>query len=125
MPPWRCSMPGATGCRCSCSAPRGRSMRPTGGRGSTGFTRPRPRAPGPVVLTDAKTGAGFPSRHKLHGPPAGNNPSDAACALIREADAILSLDWVDLAGVFKAACGEQPVAAKVVLASLDHLIHNG
>ncbi len=38
---------------------------------------------GAIVLTDAKTGAGFPSRHKLHGPPAGNNPSEAACALIR------------------------------------------
>jgi thiamine pyrophosphate-dependent acetolactate synthase large subunit-like protein len=80
---------------------------------------------GAVVLTDAKTGAGFPSRHKLHGPPAGNQPSDAACALIREADVILSLDWVDLAGAFKAACGAAPVAAKVVSASLDHLAHNG
>ncbi|MGD9615831.1 MAG: thiamine pyrophosphate-binding protein [Alphaproteobacteria bacterium] len=80
---------------------------------------------GAVVLTDAKAGAGFPSRHELHGPPAGNNPSEAACALIREADAILSLDWVDLAGMFKAACGAEPPLAKVISASLDHLVHNG
>src|SRR5215831_20377762 len=33
---------------------------------------------GAIVLTDAKTGAGFPSRHPLQGPPAGNNPSEAA-----------------------------------------------
>ncbi|HTT80472.1 MAG TPA: thiamine pyrophosphate-dependent enzyme, partial [Stellaceae bacterium] len=80
---------------------------------------------GAIVLTDAKSGAGFPSRHKLQGPPAGNQPSEAACALIREADVILALDWVDLAGAFKAACGAAPVAAKVISASLDHLAHNG
>ncbi len=80
---------------------------------------------GAVVLTDAKAGAGFPSAHRLHGPPAGNNPSEAACALVRKADAILSLDWVDTAGLLKAACGTDPVRAKVILASLDHLIHNG
>jgi thiamine pyrophosphate-dependent acetolactate synthase large subunit-like protein len=80
---------------------------------------------GAIVLTDAKTGAGFPSRHRLQGPPAGNNPSEAACALIRQADVILSLDWVDLAGAFKAACGAEPIGAKIISASLDHLVHNG
>jgi len=80
---------------------------------------------GAIVLTDTKTGSTFPTAHKLHGPPAGNNPSPDACTLIREADAILSLDWVDLAGGFKAACGAEPVAAKVILASLDHTVHNG
>ena len=80
---------------------------------------------GAVVLTDPKAGAGFPSRHELHGPPAGNQPSDAACELIRAADAILSLDWVDLAGLLKNAWGGEPVGNKVVLASLDHQIHNG
>ncbi|HEX5320750.1 MAG TPA: thiamine pyrophosphate-binding protein [Stellaceae bacterium] len=80
---------------------------------------------GAIVLTDTKTGATFPTAHKLHGPPAGNNPSPDACTLIREADAILSLDWVDLAGGFKAACEGKPPAAKIVLASLDHTIHNG
>jgi len=104
------------------------------GRNSRGEAEWRRRielaeALGAVVLTDAKAGAGFPSRHRLHGPPAGNNPSEAACALIREADVILSLDWVDLAGAFKAACGAEPVqiaiGGKVISASLDHLVHNG
>jgi thiamine pyrophosphate-dependent acetolactate synthase large subunit-like protein len=80
---------------------------------------------GAIVLTDAKTGAGFPSAHKLHGPPAGNNPSADACALIRAADVVLSLDWVDLAGALKAGWGAEPVGAKIILASIDHLGHNG
>src|SRR5713101_7050676 len=80
---------------------------------------------GAVVLTDAKTGAGFPSAHPLHGPPAGNNPSADAAALIRKADVVLSLDWVDLAGALKAGWGEEPVGGKIILASLDHLAHNG
>jgi thiamine pyrophosphate-dependent acetolactate synthase large subunit-like protein len=80
---------------------------------------------GAVVLTDPKTGAGFPSQHALHGPPAGNSPSAEASALIRAADVVLSLDWVDLAGAFKAAWGSEPVGSKVISASLDHQIHNG
>jgi thiamine pyrophosphate-dependent acetolactate synthase large subunit-like protein len=80
---------------------------------------------GAVVLTDTKTGASFPSRHRLHGPPAGNNPSPEACALIREADVVLSLDWVDLAGALKAAWGAEPIANKIILASVDHQLHNG
>ncbi|HEX3884805.1 MAG TPA: thiamine pyrophosphate-binding protein [Stellaceae bacterium] len=80
---------------------------------------------GAIVLTDTKTGATFPSAHKLHGPPAGAMPGADACTLIKEADAILSLDWVDLGGAFKAACGVEPVKAKIILASLDHTVHNG
>jgi thiamine pyrophosphate-dependent acetolactate synthase large subunit-like protein len=80
---------------------------------------------GAIVLTDIKSGAGFPSNHPLQGPPAGNNPSAEACARLREADVILSLDWVDLGGALKTAYGDEPPAAKVILASLDHQLHNG
>jgi thiamine pyrophosphate-dependent acetolactate synthase large subunit-like protein len=78
-----------------------------------------------TVLTDAKTGSGFPTAHRLQGPPAGNMLSAEACELLREADVILSLDWVDLGGALKTACGDEPVKAKVILASLDHQLHNG
>ncbi|HZK92409.1 MAG TPA: thiamine pyrophosphate-binding protein [Stellaceae bacterium] len=78
-----------------------------------------------VVLTDPKTGSGFPTRHPLQGPPAGNNPSPEACALLREADVILSLDWVDLGGALKAAWEGEEVNSKIILASLDHQLHNG
>ena len=42
---------------------------------------------------------------------------------IRAADVILSLDWVDLAGTFKASAATS--RAKVVQVSLDHHLHNG
>jgi thiamine pyrophosphate-dependent acetolactate synthase large subunit-like protein len=80
---------------------------------------------GAMVLTDPKTGAGFPTAHALQGPPAGNNPSTEACALLRDADVVLSLDWVDLAGALKAAWGDDEVKSKVILASVDHQLHNG
>jgi thiamine pyrophosphate-dependent acetolactate synthase large subunit-like protein len=42
--------------------------------------------------------------------------------VIREADVILSLDWLDLAGTFKSV-GD--VKAKVIQVSVDHRLHNG
>jgi thiamine pyrophosphate-dependent acetolactate synthase large subunit-like protein len=78
-----------------------------------------------IVLTDPKTGSGFPTAHRLQGPPAGNQPSPEALAALRKADVILSLDWVDLGGALKNAFGDDEIAAKVVLASLDHQLHNG
>jgi thiamine pyrophosphate-dependent acetolactate synthase large subunit-like protein len=80
---------------------------------------------GAVVLTDPKTGATFPTAHKLQGPPAGANPSAEACALLRDADVVLSLDWVDLGGALKTAWDGGEVKSKVILASLDHQLHNG
>ncbi|HXC27560.1 MAG TPA: thiamine pyrophosphate-binding protein [Stellaceae bacterium] len=78
-----------------------------------------------TVLTDPKTGATFPTAHRLQGPAAGNQPSTEALAVLREADVILSLDWVDLGGALKSAYGDDDIAAKVILASLDHQLHNG
>jgi len=80
---------------------------------------------GAIVLTDPKTGATFPTAHRLQGPPAGNNPSPEACAVLRAADVVLSLDWVDLGGALKTAWDGKEVASKVILASLDHQLHNG
>ena len=37
---------------------------------------------------------------------------------------ILSLDWVDLAGTLKTACGGES-SAKIIQVSLDHLLHGG
>jgi len=80
---------------------------------------------GAIVLTDPKTGASFPTRHELQGPPAGANPSTEACAVLRDADVVLSLDWVDLGGALKTAWGGDEVKSKVLLTSLDHQLHNG
>ena len=42
-----------------------------------------------------------------------------------EADVVLSLDWVDLAGGLKQAYGIEPVGAKVVQVSVDAHLHRG
>ncbi|MEP7182679.1 MAG: thiamine pyrophosphate-binding protein [Betaproteobacteria bacterium] len=79
---------------------------------------------GASVATDLKVGAAFPTDHPLHvAVPAVVTTAELARA-IADADAILSLDWVDLAGTLKTACGGEP-SAKVVHVSLDHVVHNG
>ena len=77
-----------------------------------------------LVVTDLKVGAAFPTDHALHAGAPGIYVGAEAAQAIREADVILSLDWVDLAGTLRTACGGQP-AAKIIQVSLDHLIHNG
>ena len=78
-----------------------------------------------IVLTDLKTAAAFPTTHPLHGPPAGGNLVEQSLQILRDADVVLSLDWVDLGGTLKAACGAQKVAATVIQVSLDQHLHNG
>ncbi len=77
------------------------------------------------VFTDIKLGAAFPTDHPLHAaPPATFLPPDAA-KLLREADVVLSLDWIDTAGVLKQAWGADPVGAKVIHVSPDAHLHRG
>lgn len=78
-----------------------------------------------TVVTDLKQGAGFPTTHPLHIGPPGVFLSGEISAVLAEADVILSLDWMDLAGTFKQAFGEQPPKAKVIHASLDQQLHRG
>jgi thiamine pyrophosphate-dependent acetolactate synthase large subunit-like protein len=80
---------------------------------------------GARVLTDIKTGASFPTLHKLHPFPPSLYVTDQAGALIREADAILSLDWIDLGGTVQQACRGQQPQARVFQCSLDQYSHNG
>jgi thiamine pyrophosphate-dependent acetolactate synthase large subunit-like protein len=80
---------------------------------------------GARVLTDIKTGATFPTQHKLHPFPPSLYVTDEAGALIREADAILSLDWIDLGGTVRQACRGELPQAKVFQCSLDQYSHNG
>jgi thiamine pyrophosphate-dependent acetolactate synthase large subunit-like protein len=77
------------------------------------------------AVTDLKTGAAFPTEHPLHvGAPA-TFPVQQAAQAIAGADVVLSLDWVDLAGTMKAACGMVAPAARVINVTLDHQLHNG
>jgi thiamine pyrophosphate-dependent acetolactate synthase large subunit-like protein len=75
------------------------------------------------VVTDLKIGASFPTDHPLHaGAPGGIMLPAEAAEAIRGADVVLSLDWVDTAGTFKAV-GQ--VTAEVIQVSVDHHLHNG
>ena len=77
---------------------------------------------GAAVLTDLKTAAAFPSAHRLHAANAGTFPAPAAAAAMRQADLVLSLDWIDLAGTLAAAGVADTVTIE---ASLDQTVHNG
>jgi thiamine pyrophosphate-dependent acetolactate synthase large subunit-like protein len=74
------------------------------------------------VFTDIKTAAAFPTDHPLHAAPPATFPDGK---LLRDADVILSLDWVDTAGTLKAAWGDSPVPAKVIRVSCDAHLHRG
>lgn len=80
---------------------------------------------GARILTDLKTGATFPTTHPLHTYPPGLFVTAEAGQSIAEADVILSLDWIDLGGSLKQACGGKWPSATVIQCSLDQYIHNG
>jgi len=76
-----------------------------------------------LVVTDLKIAASFPTGHHLHaGAPGGTVLAPEAAEAIRNADVILSLDWLDPAGTFKSVGN---VTAKVIQVSVDHRLHNG
>ncbi|HZO00529.1 MAG TPA: thiamine pyrophosphate-binding protein [Burkholderiales bacterium] len=74
------------------------------------------------VFTDIKTAAAFPTDHPLHAAPPATFPDGK---LLKDADVVLALDWVDTAGTLKAAWGDAPIGAKVIRVSVDQHIHRG
>jgi thiamine pyrophosphate-dependent acetolactate synthase large subunit-like protein len=80
---------------------------------------------GARVITDLKTAASFPSNHKLHTGAAGFRLSTHDKALIKSADLIVSLDWIDLAGALRQGYRSDPVSAKIVNVTLDGFRING
>jgi thiamine pyrophosphate-dependent acetolactate synthase large subunit-like protein len=79
---------------------------------------------GACVLTDLKTAAVFPTGHRLHPAAPGSGLTPAGQDLLRQADVVLSLDWIDLAGTLQVAFGGQ-VPATVISCSGDAALHNG
>jgi thiamine pyrophosphate-dependent acetolactate synthase large subunit-like protein len=81
---------------------------------------------GTKVVTELKLGAAFPTEHPLHaGPPGTTALGREAQEALRAADVILSLDWVDLAGVFKTVFADGAPKANVIVVSNDFRIHRG
>ena len=73
-----------------------------------------------------KTAAMFPTQHPLHLVEPRFRPSAEITAILREADVVLSLDWIDLKGEYLQTLGkDDPVSAKVIHVSLDRYLHNG
>lgn len=77
------------------------------------------------VLTDLKVGAAFPASHPLHAAPCGMFLSPASMEVLRGADVVLSLDWLDLAGTLKQARASEPIASRIIQVSVDQYSHNG
>lgn len=81
---------------------------------------------GAAVLTDMKPGAAFPTEHPLHLIEPRFRPSPASAQITKDADVILSLDWMDLRGHFIQTLGKDAqVEAKVIHCTVDDYLHNG
>jgi thiamine pyrophosphate-dependent acetolactate synthase large subunit-like protein len=78
---------------------------------------------GAKVATSMHCGAGFPTDHPAHVEPPTTFNGPQLNKALAEADAILSLDWVDLGGTMKHLKGGP--TGKVIQVSMDHHIHNG
>ena len=84
---------------------------------------------GAAVLTSSNDPAAFPTTHPLHFAAPCLRPSKAATALIEKADLIISLDWLDLAGVFRLSLGtaptQEPADKTIIHCSVDSIRTNG
>ena len=84
---------------------------------------------GAAVLTSSNDPSAFPTTHPLHLAAPCLRPSRAATALIDKADLIISMDWLDLAGLFRLSLGkaqtQTPADKTVVHCSLDSIRTNG
>ena len=81
---------------------------------------------GALVISDLKTGSVFPSAHPLHPNAPGLFLPAESAKLIGEADLIISLDWIDLAGTISAAAAHgHPASARIISCTTDSALHNG
>ncbi|MDB5900310.1 MAG: hypothetical protein JWP41_3912 [Ramlibacter sp.] len=77
------------------------------------------------VLTDLKAAAAFPTDHPLHAALPGHFLSPEAAKVLRAADVVLSLDWIDLAGTLKQAWGKDTITSRIINISPDAHVHRG
>ena len=84
---------------------------------------------GAAVLTSSNDPAAFPTTHPLHFAAPCLRPSKAATTLIEKADLVISLDWLDLAGVFRMSLGtaqtQNPADKTIIHCSVDSIRTNG
>ncbi len=84
---------------------------------------------GAAVLTSSNDPSAFPTTHRQHFAAPCLRPSKAATALIEKADLIMSLDCLDLAGVFRLSLGiaqtQVPADKTIIHCSVDSIRMNG
>src|SRR5262249_20785448 len=80
---------------------------------------------GARVGTDIKAAASFPTDHPLHAIGPSTFLSAEHAKRLAEADVILSLDWVDLAGILRTAGPDGRPTARVIGLSPDQYSHGG
>lgn len=80
---------------------------------------------GAVVLTEMRNASAFPTDHPLTGAAPLGQVSPAAEELMRQADLVLSLDWVDLGGIIQAAWRKEKPRSTIVRVSMDQYSHHG
>jgi thiamine pyrophosphate-dependent acetolactate synthase large subunit-like protein len=84
---------------------------------------------GAAVLTSSNDPAAFPTTHPLHFAAPCLRPSKAATALIEKADLVISLDWLDLAGILRMSLGaaqtQDPADKTIIHCSVDSIRTNG
>ena len=82
---------------------------------------------GALVIQDLHTSAAFPTNHPLHPLEARFRfgPKDQHLQAFKEADVVLSLDWIDLGGFAKRAGGLDEVQGKLIHTSVDSYVHRG
>lgn len=80
---------------------------------------------GAPMFSDLKSGSMVPTDHKLHVAKPFNKLSQEAKAVLREADVILSIGWIDLGGVLHQAFDKGAVPATIIHAGDDEHLHNG
>lgn len=79
---------------------------------------------GAAVICDQKCGVGFPSTHSRFVSAPAQYFDARALQVLTEADAVLSLDWPDLAGTLSQRA-DRGKGLKTVVVSADERLHNG
>ena len=80
---------------------------------------------GALMLSDLKSGCMVPTDHPHHVGGPFNRPHAAAKAALKGADVILSLGWIDLAGLMKQVFGDAGGGPFTIHASDDAHLHRG
>ena len=80
---------------------------------------------GALMVSDLKVGTMVPTDHPNHVGAPINKLSSAVGEALRQADAILSLGWVDLGGILLQAFGQSGTTATVIHAGDEMQLHRG